>query len=59
MREGLLYMQRSSIWWFEYAWPMGSVTIRWCGLNGESVALVDEVCYSGGRVFRYHIYVYI
>jgi hypothetical protein len=24
----------SKIWWFEYAWPMGSITIRRCGLIG-------------------------
>ena len=24
------------VWWFEYAWPMGSGTIRRCGLVGRS-----------------------
>ena len=47
------------LWWFEYAWPMGSGTIRKCGLNGGNVALLEEVCYSEGRVIRYHIYVHI
>jgi hypothetical protein len=27
------------VWWFEYAWPMGSDTIRRCGLVGGSVSL--------------------
>jgi len=28
-----------ALWWFEYAWPMGSATSRRCGLVGESVSL--------------------
>jgi len=28
-----------ALWWFEYAWPTGSDTIRRCGLVGESVSL--------------------
>lgn len=35
-------------WWFEYAWPMGSDTIRRCGIIGEGVALLEEVCVWGG-----------
>ena len=34
--------------WFEYAWPMGSGTIRRCGLIGGGVAFPKEVCHCGG-----------
>ena len=27
------------VWWFEYAWPTGSGTIRRCGLVGGNVSL--------------------
>jgi hypothetical protein len=32
-----------SLWWFEYALPMGSGNIRRCGLVGGGVALLEEV----------------
>ena len=28
------------LWWFEYAWPMGSGTIRRCGLWTEYLNLL-------------------
>jgi hypothetical protein len=36
-------------WWFEYAWPMRSITIRPCDLFGGGVALLEEVhhCLDG------------
>jgi hypothetical protein len=34
---------------------MGSDTTR-CGLIGEGVDLLEEVCYCGGRALRSHIY---
>jgi hypothetical protein len=27
------------LWWFEYAWPMGSSTVRGCGLVGGHESL--------------------
>ena len=37
------------LWWFEYAWPMESDTIRRCGLIGIGMALLKEVShYRGG-----------
>lgn len=36
-------------WWFEYAWPMGSRTIRRHGLAGVGVALWEEVSHYGSR----------
>jgi hypothetical protein len=37
------------VWWFEYGWPVGSGTIRRCGLIGGGVALLEEVFhYVGG-----------
>ena len=38
------------LWWFEYAWPMGSGIIRRCGLVEIGVALLEEVCYHVGRL---------
>jgi hypothetical protein len=35
------------MWWFEYAWPMESDTIRRCGLVRIGVALLMEVCHYG------------
>ena len=32
------------VWWFEYAWPMGSGTVRRCGLGETGVGL-EEVCH--------------
>ena len=29
----------SLVWWFEYAWHIGSGTVRWCDLFGGSVSL--------------------
>jgi hypothetical protein len=29
----------TQVWWCEYAWPMGSSTIRRCGLVGGSASL--------------------
>lgn len=31
-----------ALWWFEYAWHMGSSTIGRCGLIGRGVALLDK-----------------
>jgi hypothetical protein len=31
------------VWWFEYAWPMRSDTIKRCGIVGIGVALLEEV----------------
>jgi hypothetical protein len=30
--------------WVQYAWPIGSGTIRRCGLVEVGVALLEEVC---------------
>jgi hypothetical protein len=38
------------MWWFEYAWSMGSGTIRKCGLAGIGVALLEKVCHCVGRL---------
>ena len=38
-----------ALWWFEYAWPIGSGTVRRCDLVGGSVSLWDwalEVSYA-------------
>jgi hypothetical protein len=35
------------VWWFEYAWPMGSGTIRKCGLIGG-----EKACHYEGGVLR-------
>lgn len=43
------------MWWFKYTWPMGSGTIG-CGVTGEGVTLLEEVCHCGGRYLRSHIY---
>ena len=34
-----LFIFWNRVWWFEYAWPMGSSTIRRYGLVGGSVSL--------------------
>ena len=31
------------MWWFEYAWPMGSGTIRKCSIVGVGLGLLEEV----------------
>ena len=33
---------------FDCAWPMGSETIRRCGLVGVGVAFLEEVCHCVG-----------
>ena len=43
------------LWLFDYAWPVGSGTIRRYGLIGGSVALLEEMCHRGGGVLRSHI----
>jgi hypothetical protein len=30
------------LWWFEYAWPIGSSAMWRCGLVGMDVALLEE-----------------
>jgi hypothetical protein len=40
------------VWWFEFVWPMGSDTIRRCGLVGTGVAFLAEVSHSGARLFE-------
>lgn len=35
------------MWWFEYAWFMGSDTIRVYGLIRGGEALLEEVCHCG------------
>jgi hypothetical protein len=42
---------RGEVWWFEYAWPIGSSTIRRCGHVGIGVALMEEVCHCGGGLW--------
>jgi len=37
-----------TMWWFEYEWNIGSDNIRWCGLVGRGVALLEEVGHSVG-----------
>jgi hypothetical protein len=32
---------KNHVWWFEYAWPIGSGTVRRCGLVGGSVSVWD------------------
>jgi hypothetical protein len=49
-QPGLVWIGGASwfhrVWWFEYAWTMGSGYIRKYGLiGGGGVALVGEVCY--------------
>ena len=39
------------------AWPMGSGTIRRCGLIGGGMTFLEEVCHCRGRVLRSHMYV--
>ena len=39
----------------EYIWPWDISTIRRCGLAGVSVALLEEVCHYGGKLW-WHIY---
>ena len=34
------------LWWFEYAWPIGSGTVRRCGLVGGSVSLWGQASRS-------------
>ena len=36
------------VWWFEYACPMGSGTVRRYGLVGVGVALLEEVHHYWG-----------
>ena len=36
------------LWWFEYAWPMGSGTIRRRGLVGVGVVCLKEMCHCVG-----------
>jgi hypothetical protein len=31
------------LWWFDYAWPMGSDNIRRCGLVGVGVVLLEKM----------------
>ncbi|EDL21616.1 mCG1050540 [Mus musculus] len=38
----------SSLWWFEYPWPMESGPIGRCDLIGGGVTLLEEVCHCGG-----------
>ena len=40
------------MWWFEYAWPMGSGTVRRRGLVGIGVDLLEEVCHWGWMGFE-------
>ena len=42
------------MWWFKYTWPMGSGTIG-CGVTGEGVTLLEEVCHCGGGALRIHM----
>jgi hypothetical protein len=36
---------------FECAWPIGSGTIRRCGLVAVGVVLLEEVCHCGGELW--------
>lgn len=36
--------------YFEYAWPIGSDTVKRCGLDGIGVALLEKVCHCVGRL---------
>ena len=47
--EGVGYLT-ACLWWFEYAWPIGSGSIWTCGFVGIGVALVQEVCHCVGRL---------
>jgi hypothetical protein len=38
------------MWWFEYAWPIESGTIRRCDLVRIGVASLEEVCHYVGRL---------
>lgn len=31
------------LWWFEYAWSMGNVTARMCGLVGIGVVWLEDM----------------
>jgi hypothetical protein len=37
------------MWWFQYAWPIGSGTDRWCGLVVAIVALSVQALPIAGR----------
>jgi hypothetical protein len=41
------------LWWFEYAWPMGSGTLRRCGLVGVGLALLEEESWWGWALRSY------
>jgi hypothetical protein len=47
------------MWWFEYAWSMGSVTIRRYGLNGGGLTFLEDVCNCGVRTLKSHSYIFI
>jgi hypothetical protein len=34
-KEAVFFTLWCKLWWFEYAWPMGSATIRRCDHVGE------------------------
>ena len=40
-----MHMCAQALWWFEYAWPLGSGTIKRYGLAGIGAALLKEVCH--------------
>jgi hypothetical protein len=42
----------SSAWWFEYAWPMGSGTLKRYGLVRIGMALLEEVCHCVDGLLR-------
>ena len=44
----VLNVNERELWWFEYAWPIGSGIARRCDLFGVGVAMLDEVCHCGG-----------
>ena len=39
--ENVRLQNLQPLWWFEYAWPIGSGTVGKC-------VLIGEVCHSGG-----------
>jgi hypothetical protein len=49
----IFFPNMNTLWWFEYAWPMGSGTISKCGLIGGSVALLEEGVIFVGGLFAY------
>jgi len=50
MHRGGFKEPRGYVWWFEYAWPAGSGTIRRYGFVGLGVVLLKEVCHYIGRL---------